>query len=886
MTLPSIHISTAKVAPAGSPFASPTHSYVSNTTETSPTSPESSFHDIVHLAKEADASMDAITASNFIELMQDPIFVDYFNAFMASPVFAFKVRFDIETQTFSQLSYKSWLTLGVTFPWSSFVQSQRFPFFLTSRDLSECKLCREVIVDNARFASICPSYKELLGSVEGMKSLYKSLIGTPGLACWNFWLFVEYFRNCVSPIECGDMLKRVHQLFLDENACFPLPPSIRQDILLPRDGFVPEAGIFNAAQASALDTLKTYWIPRYLSSSTASRPLEEDKYESFNQSVEKSVAALMLTKVDQDDQQIQLGTGQLPTIAISQSFSGRPNSAFATPIYTESIGDSSFFERFEEVARVHAKAKNEAYMHAIALDVDKGRPFKSYLECMQRQSAVRDLEFIDAVIHFKTELYELMSPRILIRRARALFDRFIATSSPDAISLSHTMRAKLAQATTAPSKTIFDEALKHACNNILPVWIEYIDHDFQSLNGFVIDDLEAVSHQIDQQIKFDSSSVPPSTLKWLKGKPGGSMLLHDRFGAILDSLQAIDCGDVFQWASIDEYMKSRCKDGPRPAEVVYMKTLLRMQQRHLAKLKQHQKEEIERARLAARHDAGYDGELDEVSGSSRGRNLLRIWRRIAIKIRNAAVRQRNKRKRAEAQRKYREYIAQQRQLYLEQLNEMNKDFDPMLLSQFQKCLQNSDDADIFRKYLYMLDAGLEKDLLFWMTTAKYRTMSHDNMRLVHNKITQIIDVFLHSSVAPTVQIHISDQIASEVVSRARNALQSDDFDELLFDSAALAIYRSLLASFERFMNDCGGGKPKKSRPSMQYQLTPIFEKPMSGEEYRPVKAAYTALSYSVQKGVSKEKRHSFEFRSFRKETSKRVPPHGSLTTNNVTYHHD
>ncbi len=54
-------------------------------------------------------------------------------------------------------------------PWTKFVQAQRFPFFLLSKDLSECKLCRELIIENPRFETICPDYREVIGSVSGMK---------------------------------------------------------------------------------------------------------------------------------------------------------------------------------------------------------------------------------------------------------------------------------------------------------------------------------------------------------------------------------------------------------------------------------------------------------------------------------------------------------------------------------------------------------------------------------------------------------------------------------------------------------------------------------------------------------------------------------------------
>ena len=114
------------------------------------------------------------------------------------------------------------------FPWTAFVRTQRFPFFLASRDLSECRLCRELTADNARLAITHPHYKSTIGSVDGMARVLRGLHGTPGEGCWHFWLFADEYRNCVSAIDAADKLKRCHGLFIDDAAPHPLPPSIRQ----------------------------------------------------------------------------------------------------------------------------------------------------------------------------------------------------------------------------------------------------------------------------------------------------------------------------------------------------------------------------------------------------------------------------------------------------------------------------------------------------------------------------------------------------------------------------------------------------------------------------------------------------------------------------------
>ena len=91
-----------------------------------------------------------------------------------------------------------------------------------------CRLCREFVVDNPKLAAICPTYKRVIGCVSGMQNMLRGLAGTPGEACWYFWLFVEEFRNCTSVIDATDMMKRCASLFVDEHALWQLPPSVRR----------------------------------------------------------------------------------------------------------------------------------------------------------------------------------------------------------------------------------------------------------------------------------------------------------------------------------------------------------------------------------------------------------------------------------------------------------------------------------------------------------------------------------------------------------------------------------------------------------------------------------------------------------------------------------
>ena len=154
--------------------------------------------------------------------------------------------------------------------------TQRFPFFLASRFLSECKLCREMMVDSPQLTAACADYKTVIGSLAGMRRFRQSLAGTPGASCWQLWLAVEDFRNATSPHDATSIIRRISYMFIDDGAKYPLPGNVRSLIKLPRSNTVPEAGILNEAQAVALDTLRSYWLPRFLTAVDRGREVSNE----------------------------------------------------------------------------------------------------------------------------------------------------------------------------------------------------------------------------------------------------------------------------------------------------------------------------------------------------------------------------------------------------------------------------------------------------------------------------------------------------------------------------------------------------------------------------------------------------------------------------------
>ena len=315
--------------------------------------------------------------------------------------------------------------------------TQRFPFFLASRFLSECKLCREMMIDSPQLTAACSDYKTVIGSLSGMRKFRQSLAGTPGASCWQLWLAVEDFRNAISPQDATSIIRRISYMFIDDGAKYPLPSNVRSLIKLPRSNTVPEAGILNEAQAVALDTLRAYWLPRFLTTQDDSQTIESILEEELVVTCELELTRL-LTQEQPDSSKAT--SALLPSIHAS----------------APAVRPVSFVDRLEEIARAHARAKVRLFVESVTSDFANGRPFQTYLELTRDAKSIRDLAFVSAASQYRLDMSSVYDTRPLTRRARPIFERFISSAS-DAIDIPETMRSKITFESSHATHQVFDQ---------------------------------------------------------------------------------------------------------------------------------------------------------------------------------------------------------------------------------------------------------------------------------------------------------------------------------------------------------------------------------------------------------------------------------------------
>jgi hypothetical protein len=134
--------------------------------------------------------------------------------------------------------------------WRMFAETHRFPFFMTSSSLDQCKFSRMLASDlDGR-----PSTAQIDGKVgviataNDLRRFEQSLVGTPGipcsnvdrsvlfnkpfaatgLACFQLWFAIERFRNCTNIVEAAALVRDIADRFIEDKSTTALPQSVKQ----------------------------------------------------------------------------------------------------------------------------------------------------------------------------------------------------------------------------------------------------------------------------------------------------------------------------------------------------------------------------------------------------------------------------------------------------------------------------------------------------------------------------------------------------------------------------------------------------------------------------------------------------------------------------------
>ncbi|XP_065055598.1 regulator of G-protein signaling protein-like [Rhopilema esculentum] len=229
---------------------------------------------------EIDYVVDGFSSEQgFKNLLEDEVFIDYFNTFLSLPVFAKRLHYRRDSCMF-EMDVPSGHTCNhcsqhdvIAFAWK-----QRGTLFLKTDICNEYRLCKlllnELLKANADDKYSLDLHREI-GNVLSMQRLKAFFHESAGECLMSFWLAAERFRRQTTS-ECRRFLIReIQDKYIRQGAWLELQESIKTKFASCLDHLVDgsheeatasvNGDLLTPCQDMALSCLTSYWLPKYLS---------------------------------------------------------------------------------------------------------------------------------------------------------------------------------------------------------------------------------------------------------------------------------------------------------------------------------------------------------------------------------------------------------------------------------------------------------------------------------------------------------------------------------------------------------------------------------------------------------------------------------------------
>ncbi|CAC5396320.1 unnamed protein product [Mytilus coruscus] len=240
--------------------------------------------------------LDDISEDDFVVLLEDRAFVDYFNIYLSLPIFGQHVIYNFIERAFSYeppiRKKKNLVDRREVVHW---LYTKRYPSFSKSNLCTEYMLSsrlRDVNVNlsgkNVEVDDQATLTRNILGNAVGMQLFRESLIGTPGEKCYRCWLDLERHRRMPPGEQRQRLMLYIRNIYLADGALHELKTAGRHAAFEGKLNFelIPETEIqrqliedfgsgnviyrknsddaFQQLQRLILAALRMYWVPRYL----------------------------------------------------------------------------------------------------------------------------------------------------------------------------------------------------------------------------------------------------------------------------------------------------------------------------------------------------------------------------------------------------------------------------------------------------------------------------------------------------------------------------------------------------------------------------------------------------------------------------------------------
>ncbi|KAH9499861.1 hypothetical protein Btru_076784, partial [Bulinus truncatus] len=468
----------------------------------------------------------------------------------------------------------------------------------------------------------------------------------------------------------------------------------------------------------------------------------------------------------------------------------------------------------------------EFLLQALHHEQDSGRSFRKYIQKSERTDWINHLDFWEKVQEYRKLFYkDKLDLHLIAKQAKLIFAQCIVEGAPKGIGVSESIELTILDHLTPAYEDLFDEAEEYTLKVLFEAFQRYLNQDVKSYckveraeikrkletkNNYILslqkkgilkersltpdDPMEGYKDPV-----YDDSilqRIPPEFKHWTLDK-----LIHNRIELehfrqhLKENFAEID---LKCWMDIEAWRRTPHDD---------------------AKTRDQRARDIKKNYLNKKYFFGPSSPAGK-EGQNRVMELGGGWGKfLEDKPHSSSILESQKYVRQRLENKHLPLFLLSKGFQSRNIVEdVSEASDDMITTRkrraqavlkllesrwissikeifmFTKALQNPLTCQQFQKFVSLQGDHLENDILFWLEVQKYKSLhhAHTDEVMLQQKVAAIINCFIDSSIPPSLQIDIPQDMADKILEHKHEK------SPYLFREAQLAVFRILLQYWQPF----------------------------------------------------------------------------------------
>ncbi|KAI3361488.1 hypothetical protein L3Q82_013638, partial [Scortum barcoo] len=625
------------------------------------------------------------------------------------------------------------------------------------------------------------------GSRPGLDEFKEFLRGTAGEKLLNLWMDIERLKATQNRERKNRLLVLMRSRYLLSSSRSSLNVELLSRLGLSTSPCWTEEKL-HSVQPLLTESLLCYWTPRFWTSQC----VQEDCDDSPHLGLSTDWCVRPLSGI-----QTHHGSVTLPPL--------RPHTCLPESPHTVHT------ELYCSRGHLLGSRRLEKMLQALCVDSCAGLYFTHFCEQSGNQLWVNAVNFWTDLQHYHELFYQDgLDPYRVQREAQLLYSTYLFSSARRSVGVDEEIRREVYDRLMPAFEELFDKVEEHTLNILLEPWTLLVGRDKESFQEVCVQEevrcvdsqeyreLQSLYEESERRLKqveqcgsmLFPSPITPSTPfskgprvpeSWSRVSPNyqgyrlGSLLRHrHEIGHFMSFLQNRDASiHLMCWLDLEQYRRTSQKDKAvrqeRSSHIAnkYLNTkyffgsdspATTEQQNDILRLAGG----LERLKLECLSNPVVV-EIQDVVRS----HIEKNWLPLFLSTAEFTERQKHKPKPQAADR-LSQHVYHRRRARREAWKAeglwMSSSKEILLL---RRILLNPVTCTQFQHFLSLKGDFLENDILFWLEVQRYKDLchSHSDEATIQQKISTIINCFIHSSMPPALQIDIPPEQAQHILEK-------------------------------------------------------------------------------------------------------------------------